>query len=411
MKLTRRTFIAGVAVGAAEAAIGLPMSSEAAKKAPSNKPSSRKIRIGIVGGGFGCSFQWHEHPDCIVQAVSDLREDRRRRLVDTYKCPRAYNSLEELVTDKEIDAVAVFTGANDHVRHVTECMKHGKHVISAVPACASLEEAEQLSEIVKESGLTYMMAETSYYRQYTITARQWHDEGKFGPIFYAEAQYFHPVSDNNSLWFDPPGRPTWRYARPPMTYPTHSIAFLLGVTRGRLKHVSCLGWNDGAKAYKHNAYNNPYGCELALFETDKGLPFRVAEFRRGAVCGCERADWYGQKMSLHMPHQNGLGATVVRPDDKTAKDDAGFEHSESIAVPFENPAYWKTDMLPEPLRHDSGHGGSHTFITHEFIDTLLNNRKPSVDVHEALAYTVPGLVAHQSALKGGERLRIPGFDA
>jgi hypothetical protein len=42
---------------------------------------------------------------------------------------------------------------------------------------------------------------------------------------------------------------------------------------------------------------------------------------------------------------------------------------------------------------------------------VLNRRRPAVDVYEAIAYTAPGIVAHQSALKGGERLRIPGFDA
>jgi len=32
-----------------------------------------------------------------------------------------------------------------------------------------------------------------------------------------------------------------------------------------------------------------------------------------------------------------------------------------------------------------------------------------VDVYEAVAYTVPGIVAHQSSLKGGEQLKIPDF--
>jgi len=62
------------------------------------------------------------------------------------------------------------------------------------------------------------------------------------------------------------------------------------------------------------------------------------------------------------------------------------------------------------LRHNSGHHGSHTFITHEFIDALINERKPLVDVYEALAYTVPGIVAHESALRGGELLKITQFD-
>jgi hypothetical protein len=71
--------------------------------------------------------------------------------------------------------------------------------------------------------------------------------------------------------------------------------------------------------------------------------------------------------------------------------------------------WWKTELLPEPLRHNSGHEGSHTFLTHEFVDAVTHNRRPAVDVHEALAYTVPGIVAHQSALKHGESMAIPQY--
>ena len=67
-------------------------------------------------------------------------------------------------------------------------------------------------------------------------------------------------------------------------------------------------------------------------------------------------------------------------------------------------------MLPEPLRHASSHGGLAHFPTHEFIDALVHGRKPAVDVYEALAYTAQGIVAHQSALKGGQLMKIPSLD-
>ena len=51
------------------------------------------------------------------------------------------------------------------------CLDRGWHVVSAVPACFSLEEAELLKDKVEKTGLTYMMAETSYYRQPCIFAR------------------------------------------------------------------------------------------------------------------------------------------------------------------------------------------------------------------------------------------------
>jgi hypothetical protein len=61
------------------------------------------------------------------------------------------------------------------------------------------------------------------------------------------------------------------------------------------------------------------------------------------------------------------------------------------------------------LRVESGHGGSHTFLTHEFIRSVIEDRWPAVNVYEAIAYTLPGIVAHQSALRGGELLKIKDY--
>jgi hypothetical protein len=116
-------------------------------------------------------------------------------------------------------------------------------------------------------------------------------------------------------------------------------------------------------------------------------------------------------MSFLYPDPNGLGAVLVRAGKQTEKDSGGFERALPAFENFTIPEWWATDLLPAPLRHKSGHEGSHTFITHEFIDAILHQRRPAVDIYEALAYTAPGIVAHQSALKDGERLNVPSFDA
>jgi hypothetical protein len=56
-----------------------------------------------------------------------------------------------------------------------------------------------------------------------------------------------------------------------------------------------------------------------------------------------------------------------------------------------------------------GHGGSHGFLMSEFVNAILQDRKPLVDIAQALNMTVAGIVAHQSALKGGEQMKIPQF--
>lgn len=385
--------------GLALSALAVAPSAIAVNTAP--KP----VRVGVVGGGFGCSFPWHNHPDAVVAALADLREDRRRNLLATYPCQNVYNSLAELVMDKNVDAVAIFTDGPLHVQHTIAAMSAGKHVISAVPAAwGTLEQAELLRDTVRKYGLTYMMAETGYFQQSTISARDFFRRGLFGNLYYAEAEYQH--NGLEGLYFEN-GKRTWRHGVAPMHYPTHCTSQLVGVTGERLVEVVCRGWGDENPILKENAYKNPFWNASAMFGTDRGNSFRVNVWWKGAHRGCERAQWIGDKMSFYMAHPNGLGAVLVRDSERTEKDDAGFERKAPAFEAFKVPEWWKTDLLPEKLRYSSGHEGSHPFLVNEFINSIVQGRRPAVDVNEALAYTVPGIVAHQSALKGGEQLKIP----
>jgi predicted dehydrogenase len=407
---SRRNFLKRAGSAAAGTVLFSPpfLLSQESRGAIAVNTNPKKIRMGVVGGGFGTSFQWHEHPDCVVEAVSDLREDRRKLLMKVYNCQKAYNSLEELVLDKNVDAVAIFTDGPLHVQHTVEAMKNGKHVISAVPAAwATIEQAQLLFDTVKKYGLTYMMAETGHYQQSTISARKFYQDGKFGSLYYCEAEYQHPGLEVLYFW---DGKRTWRYGVAPMHYPTHCTSQLVGVTGERLTEVVCHGWGDDSQVLKDNVYNNPFWNESAMFRTNRGNAFRVNIWWKGAHRGCERAQWIGDKMSFYASHPNGIGPVIIRSGEQTEKDDAGFVRKAPQFEQYQQPQWWKTDSLPEPLRHDSGHEGSHTFLTHEFIDALVHNRWPAIDVYESLAYTVPGIIAHESALKKGQHLNIPQYD-
>ena len=117
-----------------------------------NLKSDKKIRMAIVGGGFGLCYYWHLHPNSVVTAVSDLREDRRKALKDYYNCDAVFPSMENMLetAPDTFDAVGIFTPAPDHVRHVIACLKKGKHVICAVPAAMTIEECEELRDAVEK---------------------------------------------------------------------------------------------------------------------------------------------------------------------------------------------------------------------------------------------------------------------
>jgi len=354
----------------------------------------QKVRIGVVGGRFGATFQWHLDRDCSVVAVCDIRPDRLERLGQTYHCRNGYADYSRMLRHPGLNAVAVFTPAPLHVRMSVEAMQAGKHVISAVPAGMTIEELERLLEAVKSTGLRYMMAETSYYRPEIITCRAWARQGRFGTIYYSESEYHH--QSLHALAYEQ-GKPTWRHGLPPMLYPTHCTGIIIPVTGERLTEVTAAGWGDGSPDLQRNQYSNPFLNETAFFRTSRGHSCRISIAWRIAAGITERGVFYGDRLSYIMARPEGSPNAV-------------FEVSQDgrpVRLPYQEADHF--EKLPESMRVKTGHGNSHTFLTHEFVRSVVEDRHPAVDAWESVAYTAPGIVAHQSALRGGEHLKIRDY--
>ncbi|MFD1144640.1 Gfo/Idh/MocA family protein [Larkinella insperata] len=342
--------------------------------------SDRKVRVGIVGYGlckFGAEFGFQNHPNVEIVAVSDLFPDRCEQLAKACRCSKTYPSLEELVKDDRIEAVFIATDAPSHAKQAILALQHGKHVASAVPAVfGSLEEADQLYEAVKTSGKKYMMFETSCFHEDLYAMRQIYNAGGLGKLVYSEGEYYHYMDDPL------PSYKEWRVGLPPQYYPTHSNAYYIGVTGGSFTEVSCLGIPSIVNQLKpaNNRYQNPFGSEIALFRTSEGGMSRMAVSWDTPGDHGERGRIRGQKGSFYGRYE---GLEKALPD-------------------LIRPA------LP-PGVDAGGHGGSHGRLTDEFITAILQDRQPLVDIAMALNLTVSGIVAHQSAMKSGETLKIPQY--
>ena len=171
-----------------------------------------------------------------------------------YRCSNTYRNFREFLKHPGLDAVGVFTPLPLHAWMDLEAMKAGKHVISAVPAAMTIEELERILDMVKKTGLKYMMAETSYYRPEIITCREWSKEGKFGTIFYSEAEYHH--EGLIPLMYDDRGFPTWRHG------PAHALSRTRPAWWSQLRErdwreVQAVGWGDGHDL-QTNSYKNPF---------------------------------------------------------------------------------------------------------------------------------------------------------
>ena len=391
---SRRSFLQAVGLGATAlgvqgAALGREKPIQGFEEAPADpnaskdwKPvSDRKIRVGIVGYGtcrFGAAFGFQDHPNVEVAAVSDLFADRCAELAKACRCEKTYPSLEELVKDDSIEAVFCATDAPSHARHCIEVLKHGKHVACAVPAAwGPLEEADKPFKAVKSTDRKYMMFETSCFHADCYAMRQVYQAGGFGQLIYSEGEYYHFHSRQIGSYKG------WRIGCIPLWYPTHSTAYYVGVTDKSFTSVSCTGSDAGIPSYQPgaNKYNNRFSDEITLFETAEGGASRMLMCKGIRGKGGETGRVFGEQGWME-----GLeyrGAMKDLPD---------------IARP----------PLPPGVK-PGGHGGSHGHLTNEFVLAILEDRKPLVDVAQALNMTVGGIVAHQSALKDGERMDVPQY--
>ncbi|GAA1659353.1 Gfo/Idh/MocA family oxidoreductase [Glycomyces endophyticus] len=390
--------------------------------------------IGIVGAGqFAGAFAklFNAHPGVSRVTATDLLPDRSAALVRELGLAGTVEDFDAMLAS-DVDAVAIFTQRWTHGPLVVRALRAGKHVYSAVPMAFTVEEVGAIIEAVEETGLTYMMGETSRYHPVTVLARQKAAEGAFGRIFYAEGDYVHDMDHGFYAAYQYSGGEDWKRTAsyPPMKYPTHAIGGVLGAWDTHAVSVSAIGVpdlrGDGVFDREVSMFGNDFSNATALFETANGGSMRTNEFRRVGLAGGvpeSRFAFYGTEGILEQNSKATLWhdrsgplhdcTDLVRPGEATGADDpvlAGVDPRLHDSFLSGHAPVHDTSGLPVEFKGlGNGHMGSHQLLVHDFVTAVEERTLPSVHAWEAARYTLPGIVAHESALRGGERLRIEDF--
>ena len=313
-----------------------------------------------------------------------------------------------------------------------QAMEAGKHVYSAVPIISIpdgneiLEWCDKLIETCRRTGKHYMLGETTYYRPQAMYCRRRAREGAFGDFVYSEGEYYHDVDARTNLREVMRRRSTgqagqqWLALREqyraraqanpyaasgPMHYPTHSVSMILSVTGARATTVSCLGFedhhSDGIFRVGANNWDNVFSNETALMRTSDGGMIRINEFRRIGHPGTVGMSMYGTEAS----YEEQAGAVVWVTRDRSACIDLSQALScADRGMSQVHPVH----LLPKAYEDlPSGHLGSHQFLIHDFVSACVSGEHPPNNVWQAARYLIPGLVAHESALAGGELVELP----
>lgn len=371
--------------------------------------SDKKVNVAIIGLGFGAEFIpiYQKHPNANMYAICQRTESKLNEIGDQFNIEKRYTKFEDVLADPNVDFVHINTAIPDHAPQSIAALKAGKHVMSTVPMATTIEECEQIVQLVKETGLKYMMAETVVYAREFLYIKELYEKGELGKIQFLQASHQQDMDGWPDYW---PGLP-------PMHYATHCVGPCLALTRSQAEYVSCFG-SGTIREELIGKYNSPFAiesCHIKFKDSDLSARIYRSLFDTARQYR-ESFDVYGSKKSFEWQLIEGEDPVLhvaKRPEpeipERVKVPDYAHLLPKEIQQFTQAGVYDSDEHQHLSFIQGGGHGGSHPHLAHEFISALIEDRDPFPNAVQSANWTCVGICAHQSALKGGEIVRLPEF--
>lgn len=371
----------------------------------------KKINIAIAGLGFGAEFIpiYQRHPNTNMYAVCQRSKDKLEAIGKAFGIEKRYSDYEELLRDKEVDAVHINSPIPNHAEQSLKALYAGKHVACTVPMATSVDECMEIVKACKSTGKKYMMMETVVYSREFLYVRELHQKGELGKIQFLKASHQQDMDGWPDYW---PGLP-------PMHYATHCVGPVAGLLKLDAEYVSCFG-SGTIREELAKIHQSPFAIESAhiKFKNSDLSAYVYRSLFDVARQYRESFEVYGSQKSFEwslIEHEPHVLHTAKLPEHKIPKKviipDYAHLLPESIQAFTTKGVYDIADNTHLSFTQGAGHGGSHPHLAHEFVSALMENRDPFPNAAQSANWTSVGILAHQSALKGGQIIQVPDFNA
>ena len=369
----------------------------------------RKIRIAIVGLGFGAEFIpiYQAHPHAEMHAI--CRRDRAEldACGDKFKIAKRFTSFDDMLKDPDIDAVHINSPIPDHASQTLKALEAGKHVACTVPMATTRDEIRAIIEAQRKTGRVYTMMETVVYAREYLFAKELFDKGVLGRIQFLRGSHQQDMDGWPNYW---PGLP-------PMPYATHCVSPCLAILGKHAESVVCHG-SGRIREELIPKYQSPFAIETATFKVhDSDV---VAEVTRSLFDTArqyrESFDVYGSKATFEWQQVDGeepVIHTLGKPEPEIPQRTPVPDYASLLPTDIQRfttkGVYSSDDEQHLSFTQGGGHGGSHPHLANAFLEAIRGSRPAFPDASTSANWTLVGICAHESAMNGGTRVQIPQY--
>jgi predicted dehydrogenase len=252
-------------------------------------------------------------------ALCDLDVERARRVLGQYSTVQALGSLDEVLADPRVEAVAIATPAGTHLPVALAALRAGKHVLVEKPLAATYEEGLQLVQEAEARNLSLMCDHTFCYTPAVMRIREALHSGEVGDLHYFDSVRINlglVQRDIDVLWdLAPHDLSILDFVLPEGVYPISVSAHgadPIGAGRACVGYLT-LALNTGAIAHVHVNWLSPIkvrttiigGSKRTLVWDDMNPTQRLAIYDRGVDVSAPEEIGAEERFNMLVSYRSG----------------------------------------------------------------------------------------------------------
>ncbi len=190
------------------------------------------LKVGLLGVGHLGKFhleQWLNVKEAHLIGFYDTDEKRSQEISEKYKIPY-YSDIDSLIEDAQ--AIDIVTPTISHHQLAKKALKKSKHIFLEKPISHSLEEAKELMELVKESGVKCQIGHIERFNPALLSLTDIELKPRFIET-HRLAQY-NPRGTDVSVILD---------------LMIHDLDIILAMTEGNIKNINASGVSVVSETY------------------------------------------------------------------------------------------------------------------------------------------------------------------